>query len=1357
MADVTIDSLEIQIQSTSGSAASNINKLENALARLKTVAKGGANLNAVSRQLNALSSAANSIQNSSIEKLKQLVPALNSLAGVEKAAGFTSSITALRKLPEIIKSLNSQQLAKFGVQIKLLTKYMQPLATEMQKVSNGFSVLPSRIQKIVNGSASLSASNNRLGKSYGVLGTGISSATAKFSIYVAVLRRVANVISDWITESNKYVENLNLFTVAMGEYAAEAQEYANQVSDIMGIDPSEWMRNQGVFMTLASGFGVATDRAAQMSRTLTQLGYDISSFFNISYEDAMQKLQSGLSGELEPLRRLGYDLSQAKLEAVALSLGIDQSVASMTQAEKAQLRYVAIMTQVTTAQGDMARTLQAPANQLRILQAQITQTARALGNIFIPFLNLVLPYAIAAAQAIRLLASSIASLLGFSLPSIDYSGIESVGAGAAEIADGLDNASGSAQKLKRSLLGFDELNVLSSPTGGGGGGGASIGGGGGGFDFDLGQYDYDFLGDAINDKVKKILSDIVGLFKRLGTVLKPIVNLIKYLWPVIKNIAIVLAVSKIAKWVSSLKMVSPIVKGISTVFKGAKNVATAFYHGLKNGNGITEKLKLASSHASSEIGVLGSGIAKTTGVLAGFAITAMTTYDAVKGLATGTMPLDQALVNIGVSAGGTALVLGSVFGWQVGVATAAVGLLVGALGGLMAAYIQNNTLTGAAAESLNRYTNAVIQDINQSVAYTQQINERISSLKTLGESINSSSVELDYLASKWIVAGDATEEEIDSMISNAQKLKEDSVTYLNQTWDAIDMFLIAGWAQAGEEAGTSAEAVLQAMGMLRSKGVEEVQAAYDRIDVIAEGLKNGTLQMTDDLAIELQGLFTTIGQSSGQGIAEVDRLTAAVNTMDLSGGSESVTKAMGDINAATGTAMTELEGTYTELKSIISSLGLSEEEQAQVMQFLDQSFVYQRDALLAKAQDAATTLMTRYGESLREAGESDDSVYIALASMWSRSGFDTMAREYGLESGTNVLDGIAEGLGIDTGAIKAGAYSAYTNVENAMGAAFDMHSPAGVAVPWGQNIVAGVGKGMEESQPIIQASAQRVVNAFDSYFNTVPAKFVEIGKRIGTSIGDGVNASMPTSVNKVTLLGTNMYTAFIRAAGGTSASKYSTFSRTIPAAIARGITANSSAAVNEGKKLIDSILRAMESAAGTRFKTLGAKLSSEFSSGLNSSDVASGVGTMLNTALSRFETFCRRVRTAINTLVQSIGRAFSTLNISMGGASFTRIPYISIPRFEQGGFPDAGQLFFARESGPELVGSIGGNSAVANNQQIIQGIEQGVYRAVTSAMGNGGDTTMVFEADGEKFAKVVVREINNTIRRTGSSPILVTG
>lgn len=167
-----------------------------------------------------------------------------------------------------------------------------------------------------------------------------------------------------------------------------------------------------------------------MSKNLTQLGYDLSSFFNISVEDAMQKLQSGISGELEPLRRLGYDLSQARLEATALSLGIDKSVQSMTQAEKAELRYYAIMTQVTTAQGDLSRTLEAPANQLRVLSAQFNMAARAIGNIFIPALNTILPYAIAVVQVIREIANAIASLFGFEMTEVDYSGITAGASGA---------------------------------------------------------------------------------------------------------------------------------------------------------------------------------------------------------------------------------------------------------------------------------------------------------------------------------------------------------------------------------------------------------------------------------------------------------------------------------------------------------------------------------------------------------------------------------------------------------------------------------------------------------------------------------------------------------------------------------------------------------------------------------------------------------------------------------------------------------------------------------------------------------------------------------------------------------------
>jgi phage-related protein len=253
-------------------------------------------------------------------------------------------------------------------------------------------------------------------------------------------------------------------------------------------------------MTLATGFGVAGDRAATMSQQLTQLGYDLSSFFNISVEEAMQKLKSGFSGELEPLRNLGYDLSQAKLEAIALSLGIDKSVSSMTQAEKAQLRYYAIMTQVTSAQGDMARTLNAPANQLRILKAQVEQAARALGNIFIPVLNSVLPYLIAAVKVVRIFANAIASLVGFTMPEIDYSSLEGASSGAGAIGEEFENAAKGAKELNKATMGIDELNVLSGSSGGSGDSGATSGPA---FDFELPTYD--FIGEATNSRVNEIV------------------------------------------------------------------------------------------------------------------------------------------------------------------------------------------------------------------------------------------------------------------------------------------------------------------------------------------------------------------------------------------------------------------------------------------------------------------------------------------------------------------------------------------------------------------------------------------------------------------------------------------------------------------------------------------------------------------------------------------------------------------------------------------------------------------------------------------------------------------------------------
>ena len=310
-------------------------------------------------------------------------------------------------------------------------KSIDALITSLDKLKKatkggcGLSSVADGLRKVNDSGKSVSTTNTKSAKSFVNLGAKVTAAAL-------ALKKAGNVVASWVNSSNNYVENVNLFTVAMGEYADSAKQYAEEVGDLMGIDPSDWMRSQGVFMTLATGFGVVNDRAYTMSKNLTQLGYDLSSFFNITFEDAMQKLQSGISGELEPLRRLGYDLSQARLEAVALSLGIDKAVSSMTQAEKAELRYYAIMTMATNAQGDMARTLNAPANQLRVLKAQVTQAARALGNIFIPALNAVLPFAIAVAKVVQFVANAIASLFGFEISPVDWSGLGEVSGGAAD-------------------------------------------------------------------------------------------------------------------------------------------------------------------------------------------------------------------------------------------------------------------------------------------------------------------------------------------------------------------------------------------------------------------------------------------------------------------------------------------------------------------------------------------------------------------------------------------------------------------------------------------------------------------------------------------------------------------------------------------------------------------------------------------------------------------------------------------------------------------------------------------------------------------------------------------------------------
>jgi len=559
------------------------------------------------KNITALNTALAGLDAGGIAKLSGLADGLRPLGELERAK-LTSFTNQLSKLPAVIQELDKVDLDKFTQQMKDFAEAIKPLADEMNKVAAGFSAFPTRIQRLITSTEQYNGTVRRATTS-----TNAWNSAIKAISFVTIYRAAAKLLSAAIAKSSQYTEDLNLFTVSMGKYAEEAYNYAQKVSEIVGIDPAEWMRNQGVFNTIITGFGVAGDKAAYMSKNLTQLGYDIASFYNLDFESAMQKVQSGIAGELEPLRRLGYDLSVARLEQERLNLGIDKSVSSMTQAEKSQLRYYAMMTQVTQVQGDMARTLEQPANMLRVLKAQFEQCTRAIGNLFIPILVKVLPFAIAVANALREIIAAIAGLFGVTLQAPEWG--DSFGgatAGSGAIADNMDSAAGSAKELKKYLAGFDELNVLPDQNQGSGSGGSAGGGGG---DLGIELPGYDFLENAVGNKIdewKKKLEPLVNFVKDN---LKEILELVTTIGTAL--LAWRLA-TELMTGISALKALSQ--NGLSiplTITAGAILTATGFkieFSGIKDAiekklNGFNfSEIILGGLVGTAGTGLLGKGI-----------------------------------------------------------------------------------------------------------------------------------------------------------------------------------------------------------------------------------------------------------------------------------------------------------------------------------------------------------------------------------------------------------------------------------------------------------------------------------------------------------------------------------------------------------------------------------------------------------------------------------------------------------------------------------------------------------------------------------------------------------------------------
>lgn len=358
--ETEIDQVSIEIGANSQSASSGLNALSQSIERLQTRLNYG--LKSLGRFNSGIINLKKSLSNINFDSksFQNLQENLDEFKGLSNAGNLKSILDQLKEIPNISKKLDNKSVSEFTNKIKQLTEALSPLAKEMVQVSTAFSALPSNINKVNTVLSKTqktvkSATNN--GGFIDNLFGGKYGKIINIGLLIAGIQRLGSTIGSFVNESNAYIENMNLFSVSMGEAAGKAREFIDEYTNVLGVDPSNTMRYMGMFNTLIKGFGLSSDAAYTMSQNLTQLSYDMSSFLNIPIDEAMQKIKSGISGEIEPMRAVGVALDEASLQETAYALGIDRKVSSMTRAQKTELLYQQIMSRTITMQGDMARTL----------------------------------------------------------------------------------------------------------------------------------------------------------------------------------------------------------------------------------------------------------------------------------------------------------------------------------------------------------------------------------------------------------------------------------------------------------------------------------------------------------------------------------------------------------------------------------------------------------------------------------------------------------------------------------------------------------------------------------------------------------------------------------------------------------------------------------------------------------------------------------------------------------------------------------------------------------------------------------------------------------------------------------------
>lgn len=583
-----LESLEIKIQAQAQQASGQIDALVTRLGRLSSALSGlsTGNLNSLSTGVNRLAGAMTAMRGidtrtfsavaRNVSKLgsinsKQINAAAGSMRQISNAlkgiSGMSASVKGLTDLASAIKQLGYQSSTKAIENIPKLATAMRQLMSELSKapsVSRNIIDMTNALAKLSRTGGAAGTAAKSITSSFSGFSSGASAVTKKsFSLASAIgkvyatywaLFRGFRLLGDAIDISSSLTEVENVVRQTFGQYESLINNFAKTSIEKFGMSELSAKQFASRFQAMGTALDIPQGQMAKMSIRLTELAGDMASFYDVSQEDIAKSLQSVFSGTTAPMRRYGIDLTQATLKEWALKQGLDANISSMTQAQKAMLRYQYVLAHTTNITGDFARTADTWHNQITMLKENFKALGAVVGsgliNAFKPFikvLNAVLQKVISFAEMVT---NALGSIFGWRYEASKGAGISGLADDIGSASDGMDDlsdAAGSAGKntggiaknakkakkeIQQATRAFDELKVISKQSkdkgsgsgSGGSGGGSGSGGSGGGAGADGGLVQT----DTIFKKFESNIKDLEGLGKAISGALIKAMKKIKW-------------------------------------------------------------------------------------------------------------------------------------------------------------------------------------------------------------------------------------------------------------------------------------------------------------------------------------------------------------------------------------------------------------------------------------------------------------------------------------------------------------------------------------------------------------------------------------------------------------------------------------------------------------------------------------------------------------------------------------------------------------------------------------------------------------------------------------------------------------